>query len=113
MTVIPADWRSNPHMSHVSSYLLFRCSCGRPTEYPVGIYYGLGAGVYHYRLARSHVSTTTFGVNGTSGVEYVLPNDLVIIGEAQVHFYGGPGKGPVSRLSRLTLGMMIGMRVRL
>ena len=82
-------------------------------RYPFGIYWGFGAGHYHYRIQHGPFNARRLGFNAVGGMEFVNHDrHLAVRFEAQIHYINGPRHQQVSEYSVPVLAAAVGISRR-
>ncbi len=82
-------------------------------RYPFGVYWGFGAGHYHYRIQHGQFSPRRLGFHAVGGMEF-LNHDrhLAVRFEAQLHHINGPRHQQVSEYTVPALTVAVGISRR-
>jgi hypothetical protein len=82
-------------------------------EYPVGMYWGVGVGGYHYHIQHGPFHPSSRGIHAVGGIEYLdLGRRLAVRIEAEIHAAGGPGHRQVWADTVPTVGAAVGISRR-
>ncbi len=80
---------------------------------PVGLYWGLGAGTYRYRIQHGDFDRSSRGFHGLAGMEFVnYDRRFVVRVEGQIQAIGGPKHQQVSAYTLPMISIAVGISRR-
>ena len=99
-------------LTHVTATVL-RDHFEPTLQIPFGMYWGLGAGHYHYRIQHGPFNPRRLGFHVVGGMEFLnYDRHLVVRFEAQVHVINGPRHQQVSEYTVPVASFAVGLSRR-